>query len=112
MALFLDVHHKVDGLTADAVSGAHQRDLEVQGKYGVDYKQYSFDEASGRSSAWSRRPTPMQQPPCTARPMAWWPTRSCPSAPDPDQVVCGPPDRTTPRSGCAEWGPKGPAQAR
>jgi hypothetical protein len=48
MALFMDVHNKVDGLTAEAVSGAHQRDLEVQQKYGVDYRQYWFDEASGK----------------------------------------------------------------
>ena len=48
MPLYMDVHHKVDGLTADAVHGAHQRDLEVQGKYGVDYKHYWFDEASGK----------------------------------------------------------------
>ena len=48
MALFMDVHHKVEGLTAEAVSGAHQRDLEVQQKYGVDYRQYWFDEASGK----------------------------------------------------------------
>jgi hypothetical protein len=48
MALFMDVHNKVEGLTADAVVGAHQRDLEVQKKYGVDYKQYWFDEASGK----------------------------------------------------------------
>jgi hypothetical protein len=48
MALFMDVHHKVDGLTAEAVGGAHQRDLEVQEKYGVDYKSYWFDEASGK----------------------------------------------------------------
>jgi len=33
---------------AEAVAGAHQRDLEVQGRYGVDYKQYWFDEASGK----------------------------------------------------------------
>jgi hypothetical protein len=48
MPLFMDVHHKVDGLTADAVAGAHQKDLEVQGKYGVDYKSYWFDETSGK----------------------------------------------------------------
>jgi hypothetical protein len=48
MALFMDVHNKVEGLTADAVNGAHQRDLEVQQKYGVDYKHYWFDEASGK----------------------------------------------------------------
>ena len=48
MPLFMDVHHKVDGLTAEAVAGAHKRDLEVQGQYGVHYRQYWFDEASGK----------------------------------------------------------------
>ncbi|SDE98465.1 Protein of unknown function [Blastococcus fimeti] len=48
MALFMDVHHHVEGLTAEAVQGAHQRDLEVQTRYGVDYKQYWFDEDSGK----------------------------------------------------------------
>ena len=48
MALFMDVHNHVEGLTAEAVQGAHQRDLEVQARYGVDYKQYWFDEDSGK----------------------------------------------------------------
>jgi len=48
MAMFMDVHHKVEGLTADAVAGAHAKDLEVQGKYGVQYLQYWFDEGSGK----------------------------------------------------------------
>jgi hypothetical protein len=48
MPLFMDVHHKVDGLTAEAVAGAHQRDLEVQSRYGVNYRQYWFDEDSGK----------------------------------------------------------------
>ena len=48
MPLFMDVHNKVDGLTADAVAGAHQRDLEVQEKHGVNYLQYWFDEGSGK----------------------------------------------------------------
>ena len=48
MPLFMDVHHKVDGLTAEAVAGAHKRDLEFQGQYGVNYRQYWFDEASGK----------------------------------------------------------------
>jgi hypothetical protein len=48
MPLFMDVHNKVDGLTADAVAGAHKRDLEVQGQYGVNYRQYWFDEDSGK----------------------------------------------------------------
>ena len=48
MPLFMDVHNKVDGLTAEAVAGAHQRDLEVQEKYGVHYQRYWFDEDSGK----------------------------------------------------------------
>ncbi len=48
MALFMDVHNKVDGLTAEAVAGAHQRDLEVQAKHGVKYQRYWFDEDSGK----------------------------------------------------------------
>ncbi len=48
MPLFMDVHHKVDGLTAEAVAGAHQRDLEVQDQHGVKYLKYWFDEGSGK----------------------------------------------------------------
>ena len=48
MPLFMDVHNKVDGLTADAVAGAHQKDLEVQEKHGVSYLKYWFDEGSGK----------------------------------------------------------------
>jgi hypothetical protein len=48
MSLFMDVHDKVEGLTAEAVAGAHARDLEVQDAYGVNYLKYWFDEASGK----------------------------------------------------------------
>ncbi len=48
MALYMDIHHHVEGLTEEAVAGAHQRDLEVGEKYGVQYLQYWFDEASGK----------------------------------------------------------------
>jgi hypothetical protein len=48
MPLYMDLHHKVDGLTAEAVAGAHQRDLEVQAQYGVSYRKYWFDEGSGK----------------------------------------------------------------
>jgi hypothetical protein len=43
----MDVHHGVEGLTAEAVAGAHQRDLEVQGRHGVNYLRYWFNEGSG-----------------------------------------------------------------
>ena len=48
MPLYMDTHERVEGLTADAVAGAHQKDLEVQGKHGVKYLKYWFDEATGR----------------------------------------------------------------
>ena len=47
MPLFMDVHRRVEGLTEDAVAGAHQRDLEVQQKHGVQYLKYWFDEGTG-----------------------------------------------------------------
>jgi hypothetical protein len=48
MPLYMDVHNKVEGLTADAVAGAHNRDLEVQAGHGVQYLKYWFDETSGK----------------------------------------------------------------
>lgn len=48
MPLFMDVHEHVDGLTAEAVAQAHARDLEVQAAHGVNYRQYWFDESTGR----------------------------------------------------------------
>jgi len=47
MPLYMDIHH-VEGVTAEAVAGAHQKDLEIQGQHGVDYKQYWVDEANGK----------------------------------------------------------------
>jgi len=48
MPLFMDIHQHVEGLTADAVAGAHQADLNTQGKYGVKYLRYWFDPSSGK----------------------------------------------------------------
>jgi uncharacterized protein DUF4242 len=47
MPLYMDTHHKVEGLTAEAVGQAHARDLEVQQKYGVNYLKYWYDEGTG-----------------------------------------------------------------
>jgi hypothetical protein len=47
MPLYMDTHKHVPGLTTEAVAGAHARDLEVQAKHGVRYRQYWFDEATG-----------------------------------------------------------------
>ena len=48
MPLFMDEHHNVDGLTAEAVAGAHQKDLEAQAKHGVKYLRYWYNEAAGK----------------------------------------------------------------
>ena len=36
--------HDTPGVTAEAVAGAHEADVRVQGNYGVEYKQYWVDE--------------------------------------------------------------------
>jgi len=48
MPLFMDTHGHIEGLTADAVAHAHEADLQTQGKYGVKYLRYWFDETNGK----------------------------------------------------------------
>ena len=48
MPLFMDAHHHVEGLTAEAVGKAHEADLATQEKYGVKYLKYWFDAGSGK----------------------------------------------------------------
>ncbi len=48
MPLFMDVHNKVEGATAQAVAEAHAKDLQTQEQYGVRYLKYWFDESKGR----------------------------------------------------------------
>ncbi|MCL4295520.1 MAG: DUF4242 domain-containing protein [Anaerolineae bacterium] len=47
MPLYMDIHKGLDGLTTEAVTGAHAMDLEVQQKHGVKYLKYWFNEAAG-----------------------------------------------------------------
>ena len=48
MPLYMDIHKHVPGLTAEAVKGAHAKDLETQKKYGVQYLKYWYDEGAGK----------------------------------------------------------------
>ena len=48
MPLYLDVHHKIEGLTGAGLSEDHQKDLKIQHKYGVNYLRYWFDEGTGK----------------------------------------------------------------
>ena len=48
MPLYMDVHNRVEGLTAEAVAGAHAKDLAIQDRYGVKYHRYWFDAEGGK----------------------------------------------------------------
>ncbi len=58
MPLYMDVHHKVDGLTAAAVAGAHNADLAIQDQYGVKYHKYWFNEQTGQVFCLVEAPDP------------------------------------------------------
>ena len=47
MPLYMDMHKKVQGVTAKGVAEAHMKDLKVQGKHGVKYLKYWVDEGTG-----------------------------------------------------------------
>ena len=47
MALSMDMHRQVEGLTGEAAAGAHARDLAVQAKDGVKYLRSWSDEGTG-----------------------------------------------------------------
>jgi hypothetical protein len=47
MPKFMDVHD-IPGVKAADVAKAHEADVRVQGKYGVDYTHYWVDEAEGK----------------------------------------------------------------
>ena len=57
MPLFMDIHKHIPGLTAEAVKGAHAKDLEVQKKHGVEYLKYWYDEGSGKVFCLAKAPT-------------------------------------------------------
>src|ERR1700729_2013465 len=44
--MYMDIH-EAPGATAQAVAAAHMADLETQGKYGVEYHKYWFNEEKG-----------------------------------------------------------------
>jgi hypothetical protein len=48
MPLYMGIHHNVVGLTDEAAAAAHQKDLEVQHKYGVSYLSYWYDKELGK----------------------------------------------------------------
>jgi hypothetical protein len=57
MPLYMDIHRDVEGLTAEAVAGAHKKDLEIQDKHGVKYLSYWFNEDDGTVFCLSEAPS-------------------------------------------------------
>jgi len=47
MPLYMDHHKHVEGLTAEAVAEAHQKDLQIQDKHGAKALKYWFNEERG-----------------------------------------------------------------
>lgn len=47
MPLYMDIH-ELHGATPEDVAKAHEADVEVQRKYGVEYRKYWFNESCGK----------------------------------------------------------------
>lgn len=56
MPLFMD-RHDLPGVSAADVAEAHARDLEVQGKYDVEFLSYWFDVENGATFCFARAPS-------------------------------------------------------
>ena len=57
MPMYMDIH-EVNGATAEAVAKAHAADVEMQGKHGVEYHKYWFNEAQGKIFCLCSAPSP------------------------------------------------------
>ena len=57
MPLYMDIH-KVQGATAEQLERAHAADVEVQGKYDVEYLKYWFNESGGKAFCLVNAPNP------------------------------------------------------
>ena len=57
MPMYMDIH-EVKGATADAVAKAHEADVNLQGRYGVQYHKYWLNESAGKIFCLCSAPTP------------------------------------------------------
>ncbi len=58
MPRYMDIHRNMKGAKLNDVGEAHANDLEVQGKYGVDFQKYWLDEKEGTTFYLSEAPNP------------------------------------------------------
>ena len=57
MPLFMDIHRLPEGVTADMVRDAHNADMQLQAKYGVNYRGYWFDSVRGTIACLAEGPS-------------------------------------------------------
>jgi class 3 adenylate cyclase len=57
MPMYMDIH-VVHGATAEDVAKAHLADVKTQGKYGVEYHKYWFNESQGKIFCLCSAPNP------------------------------------------------------
>ena len=57
MPMYMDIH-EVQGATAEDVAKAHIADVNIQGKYGVEYHKYWFNESKGKIFCLCSAPSP------------------------------------------------------
>jgi class 3 adenylate cyclase len=57
MPMYMDIH-EVRGATAQDVAKAHDADVKTQGKHGVEYHKYWFNEGSGKIFCLCSAPSP------------------------------------------------------
>ncbi|NBE57056.1 SCO4226 family nickel-binding protein [Streptomyces boluensis] len=57
MTRFMDVHHGMEGLTADGLKQAHQADLAIEKDEGVHFEKAWADPASGTVYCLSEGPS-------------------------------------------------------
>jgi class 3 adenylate cyclase len=57
MPMYMDIH-EVKGATAGDVAKAHDLDVKIQGKFGVEYHKYWFNEAQGKIFCLCSAPNP------------------------------------------------------
>jgi hypothetical protein len=48
MPLYMDVHENMENVSKESLEEAHQKDLAIQGKHGVDFKTYWYSEKEGK----------------------------------------------------------------
>ena len=49
MPIYMDVHRDLGDVTEDDIRAAHQRDLEMQGDFGVRFLTFWFNQPDGRA---------------------------------------------------------------